>query len=86
MAEDSLITGLLRERVGAGLISLQPGPANLWHSFLSLCPWLTVLKLTFFDEIVLNKVHPRCIFLCERVIPKVKVLFRFIPWADKCMS
>jgi len=61
LIEDSLITGVLRERLSS--VSLEMLDTSLvtrvWQNFLSHCPWLTVAKLTFFDEIVINKTSSR---------------------------
>ena len=61
LIEDSLITGVLRERLPR--ISLEMLGTSLktriWQNYLSYCPWLTVAKLTFFDEIVINKTSSR---------------------------
>ena len=59
--EDSLITGVLRQRLQNVSIDMlvDTTEGKLWLNFLSYCPWLTVAKLTFFDEIVLNKTSSR---------------------------
>ena len=59
--EDSLITGLLRERldqvrVGStseGLVS------HLWLSVFSHCPWLSLTKLSFSNHLVISKSSSR---------------------------
>ena len=61
LIEDSLITGVLRKRLPSLALemldtSLQ---TRIWQNYLSYCPWLTVAKLTFFDEIVINKTSSR---------------------------
>ena len=58
LIEDSLITGLLRQRLGdVGLGSLALGP--VWTSLLSHCPWLTVARTTFLDPLVVRKTSDR---------------------------
>ena len=54
--EDSLITGLLRERldVSIGLTS-QGVSASLWLGIFSHCPWLSLTKLSFSNDLVLYK-------------------------------
>ena len=55
--EDSLITGVLRERLpGVFLDTLETGvTAPLWLNFFSHCPWLIGFKITFFNDMVISK-------------------------------
>ena len=54
--EDSLITGVLRERAGVELVSLDTSWRGwAWLRLFSHCPWLTITKLTFSNELVLSK-------------------------------
>ena len=54
--EDSLITGVLREKVGVDLISLEPSwTSSSWLHIFSYCPWLTMTKLTFSNDLVISK-------------------------------
>ena len=54
--EDALITGVLRERLGVELVTLEDTwLAAAWLQLLSHCPWLTITKLTFSNELVLSK-------------------------------
>ena len=51
--EDALITGVLREKVGVELAAIEP-PTWLgwaWHTVLSQCPWMTITKLTFSNNL-----------------------------------
>merc|ERR1719347_235920 len=59
--EDSLITGVLRERLpGVTIDSLETGLlARLWLNVFSLCPWLTITKLTFSNNLVISKTSSR---------------------------
>ena len=58
--EDSLITGVLREKVGVHLVSLEAGWRSwAWLSLFSHCPWLTMAKLTFSNDLVLSKKSSR---------------------------
>ena len=59
--EDSLITGLLRERlehVRIGTAS-QGIFSQLWLSVFSHCPWLSLTKLTFSNHLVISKCSSR---------------------------
>ena len=59
--EDSLITGLLRERldrVSIGATS-QGILSQLWLSVFSHCPWLSLTKLTFSNHLVISKASSR---------------------------
>ena len=54
--EDALITGVLREKVGVELAAMEP-PTWLgwaWHTVLSQCPWMTITKLTFSNNLGRN--------------------------------
>ena len=54
--EDALITGVLREKVGVELAPMEP-PSWLgwaWHTVLSQCPWMTITKLTFSNNLGRN--------------------------------
>ena len=54
--EDALITGVLRERVGVELVTLEDTwLAAAWLQLLSHCPWLTITKLTFSNTLVREK-------------------------------
>ena len=59
--EDSLITGVLRERLlGVSLDTLETGVmARLWLNIFSYCPWLTITKLTFSNNLVISKTSSR---------------------------
>ena len=55
--EDSLVTGLLRERldqVGLGTTS-QGLFSHLWLAVFSHCPWLSLTKLSFSNHLVISK-------------------------------
>ena len=56
MSDDSLITGVLRERLPSLALEMldTSHKTRIWQNYLSYCPWLTVAKLTFFDEIVIK--------------------------------
>ena len=54
--EDALITGVLREKIGVELAAMEP-PTWLgwaWHTVLSQCPWMTITKLTFSNNLGRN--------------------------------
>ena len=55
--EDSLITGVLREKLkGVSIGTLENGIMNsLWQRLFSYCPWMTITKLTFFNSLVKRK-------------------------------
>ena len=54
--EDALITGVLRERLGVELVTLEDTwLAAAWLQLLSHCPWLTITKLTFSNDLVRSK-------------------------------
>ena len=55
--EDSLITGVLRERLeGVVLDTLETGVmAKPWLSVFSHCPWMIGFKITFFNDMVISK-------------------------------
>ena len=55
--EDSLITGILRERLpGVYLDTLETGLlAGLWLHVFSHCPWITGFKITFLNSLVISK-------------------------------
>ena len=54
--EDSLITGVLRERAGVELVSLDTSWRGwAWLRLFSHCPWLTITKLTFSNTLVREK-------------------------------
>ena len=59
--EDSLITGLLRERLDQVEIgSTSSGAASdLWLAVFSHCPWLSLTKLTFSNHLVISKASSR---------------------------
>ena len=60
LIEDMLITGVLRQSLGdVHLDMLAETNKHCWLHFLSHCPWLTVAKLTFFDDLVINKTSDR---------------------------
>ena len=61
LIEDSLITGVLRESLGDVDLDMLVDTRQrwLWRNILSYCPWLTVFKLTFFDELVIQKTSDR---------------------------
>ena len=55
--EDSMITGVLRERLPQiRLETLRRGfMPLLWQNIFSHCPWLTLTKLSFFNDLVISK-------------------------------
>jgi len=55
--EDPLITGVLRESLGADIRMLEEGSlkAELWKMTGSHCPFMTMTKLTFYNEMVVSK-------------------------------
>lgn len=53
-SEDSLITGVLRERLPWVRMELTQR-SWLWSSILSHCPFITITKQTFFNDLVLSK-------------------------------
>ena len=57
VTEDYLIAGVLRERLPAvSLDTLETGvTAKMWKNFFSHCPWLTTVKQTFFNDLVVTK-------------------------------
>ena len=59
--EDSLITGVLRERLpDVSVDTYETGlAANLWLNYLSHCPWMTGWKITFFNNMVISKKSSR---------------------------
>ena len=60
LIEDMLITGVLRQSLAdVHLDMLAETNKHCWLHFLSHCPWLTVAKLTFFDDLVINKTSDR---------------------------
>ena len=59
--EDSLITGVLREslqNVDIDQMNLSP-MSFLWDKIFSQCPWLTLTKLSFFNDMVKSKQSSR---------------------------
>ena len=61
LIEDSLITGVLRESLGDVDLEIlvESSLSLVWTRFFSHCPWMTVAKMTFFDELVLSKISDR---------------------------
>ena len=59
--EDSMITGVLREIFPQiRLETLQRGfMPLLWQNIFSHCPWLTLTKLSFFNDLVISKRRSR---------------------------
>ena len=59
--EDSLITGILRERLPAvSLDTLETGVmARLWLNIFSHCSWITGFKITFLNSLVISKTSSR---------------------------
>ena len=57
VTEDYLIAGVLRERLpDVSLEALETGvTARMWQNFFSHCPWLTTVKQTFFNDLVVTK-------------------------------
>ena len=57
LIEDMLITGVLRQSLGDVDLDILVDSRMrwLWTDFLSHCPWLTVAKMTFFDDLVIRK-------------------------------
>ena len=57
--DDVFVTGILRERLGMGLTQLAPGSwSRVWDNSLSECPFMSMIKLVFFNDIVLEKGSP----------------------------
>ena len=61
LIEDSLITGVLRQSLGDVDLDILVDSRTrwLWSDILSHCPWLTVAKMTFFDDLVIRKTSDR---------------------------
>ena len=61
LIEDSLITGVLRQSLGDVDLDIlvESRTRWLWTDILSHCPWLTVAKMTFFDDLVIRKKSDR---------------------------
>ena len=61
LIEDSLITGLLRQSLGDVNLDILVDSSTrwAWTNILSHCPWLTVAKMTFFDDLVIRKISDR---------------------------
>ena len=59
--EDSLITGVLRDRLESVSIGgTQQGLSSLlWLNVFSHCPWLSLTKLSFSNHLVLSKSSSR---------------------------
>ena len=59
--EDSLVTGLLRERLDqVGLATTSQGIfSHLWLAVFSHCPWLSLTKLSFSNHLVISKSSSR---------------------------
>ena len=53
--EDSLITGVLRERLPQVRIEVLHSGQPLWNSLTSHCPWTHMFKQTFFNDLVISK-------------------------------
>ena len=55
--EDSLITGVLRERLPYVKIEMleTQGIPSAWQKFFTLCPWMNTFKQTFFNSMVMSK-------------------------------
>ena len=55
--EDSLITGVLRERLPQVTIQMleTPGVPSLWQIFFTVCPWMNTFKQTFFNNMIRSK-------------------------------
>jgi len=59
--EDSLITGVLRERLPWVRIEMlmTPGVPSVWQKFFTLCPWMNTFKQTFFNSMIRSKKSSR---------------------------
>ena len=57
--EDSLITGVLRERLPHVRIEVLHSGLPLWNSLTSHCPWTHMFKQTFFNDLVISKKSSR---------------------------
>jgi len=57
VTEDYLIAGVLRERLPTiSLETLESGvAARMWQDLFSHCPWLSTVKQTFFNDLVITK-------------------------------
>ena len=54
--DDVFVTGILRERLGMSLTQMAPGLwSRVWDTSLSECPFISMIKLVFFNDIVLEK-------------------------------
>ena len=57
--DDVFVTGILRERLGMSLTQMAPGLwSRVWDTSLSECPFISMIKLVFFNDIVLEKGNP----------------------------
>ena len=93
--EDSLITGVLRERLpGLRLQMLEARPPFPWRLF-SYCGWLHSFKSTFLNDLIISKKSSRKgiqyvgdirnpnvwrFFLCQRVEVILEAIETIVPW------
>ena len=50
--EDALITGVLRQNIGVNLVPFDKSLSSwMWSNVFSYCPWMTMTKLTFFNNL-----------------------------------
>ena len=57
--DDVFVTGILRERLGLSLTQLAGGAwSRVWDNSLSECPFISMIKLVFFNDIVVEKGKP----------------------------
>ena len=61
LIEDNMITGILREKIGnVGIdVLVKTCFTWIWTKYLSHCPWLTGVKMIFFNELVIQKKSDR---------------------------
>ena len=57
--EDSLITGVLRERLPHVRLEVLSTGNPLWNLITSYCPWTHMFKQTFFNDLVISKKSSR---------------------------
>jgi len=57
LTEDYLVAGVLRERLSVPLDMIETDSLTslVWTNYLSVCPWLTTTKQTFFNDFVVRK-------------------------------
>lgn len=57
--EDSLITGVLRERLPHVRVEVLSTGHPIWNYLTSFCPWTHMFKQTFFNDLVISKKSSR---------------------------